>query len=288
MATNNSLNTGVTPLTLHDGGTNAALTASNGGIHYSTSTATAILSGTATAQQLLLSGASTAPVWSTSTYPTTNAVSTLLYASSANVMAALATVNSAGLLTNSSGVPAWVAVTGTGAPVLANAPTFVTGTVTMPSVTFSSTSGVIGTTTNDSPATGSVGEIITGTILFASAVSISSGDTTSKLSISLTAGDWDVWGAASYAGAASTTVTGAYAGLGTVNSTTPPDRSVFAGQTYTAWTAFAASTSLTVNAPPITVKVANAGTQTVWLIPALTFAVSTATFCGSIIARRRR
>lgn len=41
----------------------------------------------------------------TSTYPTTNAVSTILYASSANVMAALPTANSAVLATNSSGVP---------------------------------------------------------------------------------------------------------------------------------------------------------------------------------------
>jgi hypothetical protein len=94
---------------LANGGTSANLTASNGGIFYSSSTAGAILSGTATAQQLLLSGASTTPQWSTTTYPLTNAVSTLLYASSANVMAALATANSAHLVTNSTGVPVWSA-----------------------------------------------------------------------------------------------------------------------------------------------------------------------------------
>jgi hypothetical protein len=116
----------VFPITLAHGGTSAALTASNGGIFYSTATAGAILSGTATAQQLLMSGSSTAPIWSTSTYPTTNAINTLLYASSANVMAALATVNSAGLLTSAGGVPGWVAYTGTGAPVLATSPTLVT------------------------------------------------------------------------------------------------------------------------------------------------------------------
>jgi hypothetical protein len=94
-------------LSLTRGGTNASLTASNGGIVYSDASAMAILAGTATAGQIIRSGANAAPSWSTSTYPATNAVSTLLYASSANVMAALATANSAVLVTNSTGVPAW-------------------------------------------------------------------------------------------------------------------------------------------------------------------------------------
>lgn len=93
------------PLTLALGGTSAALTANNGGIFYSTASAGAILSGTATANQLLFSGSSTTPAWSTSTYPATNAVNTLLYASSANTMAALATGNSGALITSAGGVP---------------------------------------------------------------------------------------------------------------------------------------------------------------------------------------
>ena len=108
------------PWTLANGGTNAALTASNGGIFYSTATAGAILSGTATAGQMLQSGSTAAPAWSTSTYPATNAVNTLLYASSANVMAALATANNGMLVTSAGGVPsigntvgASISVTGT-------------------------------------------------------------------------------------------------------------------------------------------------------------------------------
>jgi hypothetical protein len=93
------------PLSLANGGTNANLTANNGGILYSTSTAAAILAGTITAGQLLTSGASTTPAWTTSTYPATNAINTLLYASAANVMAALATANSSVLVTSSGGVP---------------------------------------------------------------------------------------------------------------------------------------------------------------------------------------
>jgi hypothetical protein len=100
------------------GGTNADLTASNGGIFYSTASAGAILAGTATADQVLLSGASGAPSWSTATYPATTTINQILYSSSANVIAGLATANNGVLLTSSGGVPsigtATVAVGGTG------------------------------------------------------------------------------------------------------------------------------------------------------------------------------
>ncbi len=80
-----------TTVPLAVGGTNAALTASNGGIFYSTGSAGAILSGTATANQILMSGSSTTPAWSTATYPATAAVGTILNASGANVLAATTT-----------------------------------------------------------------------------------------------------------------------------------------------------------------------------------------------------
>ena len=63
-------NTSSNLLPLNSGGTNANLTASNGGIFYSTGSAGAILAGTATASKMLLSGSSTTPTWSTSTIPT--------------------------------------------------------------------------------------------------------------------------------------------------------------------------------------------------------------------------
>ena len=53
------------------GGTNANLTASNGGIVYSTASAMAILAGTVTANKILYSGATAAPSWSTPTFPVT-------------------------------------------------------------------------------------------------------------------------------------------------------------------------------------------------------------------------
>jgi len=96
-----------TPVALAYGGTNANLTASNGGIVYSGSSAFAVLSGTATANQVLLSGASGAPAWSTATYPATTTVAQLLYSSSNNVVAGLTAGVNQVLVCNGSGTPSW-------------------------------------------------------------------------------------------------------------------------------------------------------------------------------------
>lgn len=84
-------NLGYAILGLSAGGTNANLTASNGGIFYSTGSAAAILAGTATAGQIPLSGASSAPSWSTTTYPATAPAGSLLNASALNVIGATLT-----------------------------------------------------------------------------------------------------------------------------------------------------------------------------------------------------
>lgn len=93
------------PLPLSLGGTGAALTASNGGIFYSTGAAGAILAGTATARQMLQSGASAAPSWSTATWPATTTANRVLYSSATNVVGEITGANSSILTTNSTGVP---------------------------------------------------------------------------------------------------------------------------------------------------------------------------------------
>lgn len=94
----------VVPLNL--GGSNAALTASNGGIIYSTASALAVLSGTSTANQIPLSGSSSAPSWSTATYLNTMTANNILYASSTNVLGQISTAMNSVLATNGSSVPA--------------------------------------------------------------------------------------------------------------------------------------------------------------------------------------
>ena len=81
----------VAVLPLNVGGTNANLTASTGGIVYSTGGAMAILAGTATANQVPLSGSSAAPAWSTATYPATAAQGALLSAVTANAISGTVT-----------------------------------------------------------------------------------------------------------------------------------------------------------------------------------------------------
>lgn len=186
-----------TNIALNKGGTNASLTADNGGIFYSTASAGAILAATSTAGQILRSGSNAAPSWSTatypltsgtagkllrsdgtnwlsstSTYPDTNAINTLLYASSANVMAALATANGGVLSTNASGVPSIdttnFAVLSTGLQLKGN-------------------------NTNTAPPAGFIGERIESVIASASAVSLSNTTAKDITSITLTAGVWDVY-----------------------------------------------------------------------------------------------
>ena len=93
------------PITLAHGGTNANLTADNGGIFYSTAAAGAILASTATARQMLQSGSSAAPAWSTTVWPATTTINRILYSSSANVIGEITSANSSVLVTDGSGVP---------------------------------------------------------------------------------------------------------------------------------------------------------------------------------------
>lgn len=98
---------------------------------------TATFPSTAAGAGTILISNGTNWVASTSTYPTTNAANTLLYASSSNVMAALSTANNGLLVTSNSGVPSILAGSGTTGQVLqsnaAAAPSF--STATYPSTT---------------------------------------------------------------------------------------------------------------------------------------------------------
>lgn len=63
------------------------------------------LSATATTGQVLQNNASADPSWSTATYPSTTTVSQILYSSSTNVVAGLATANQGVLTTGATGIP---------------------------------------------------------------------------------------------------------------------------------------------------------------------------------------
>lgn len=93
---------------------------------------TATFPSTATGTGTILRADGTNWVATTSTYPNTNAVSTLMYASATNVLGALATANNGTLVTSNTGVPSILAGPGTTGNVLqsnaAAAPSFSTAT----------------------------------------------------------------------------------------------------------------------------------------------------------------
>lgn len=276
-------------LGLTRGGTAASLTASNGGIVYSTASALAILAGTATAGQMLQSGASAAPAWSTSTYPATNAINTLLYASSANVMAALATANNGVLVTSAGGVPSISSTLPSGiAATNMNLTTPTLGVATATSLNFgaSATNGLIGVTGATSAAAGVVGEVITSNVPN-STTSLTTNTNADTTSISLTAGDWDVFGSVSFNGAAGT---GVIINLGWISltSATLPDATLYASLFYSTGGAVLpysiAPSSFVV--PSLRVNVST--TTTVYLTVRSAFITSTSTAGGTITARRRR
>lgn len=161
-----------------------SLTASNGGIVYSGSTNLAILAGTATANQMLQSGASAAPAWSTSTWPATTTINQILYSSSANTVAGLATANGGILNTSSGGVPSITAtpllgvagttmgtlrLSGSTSGVITITPQATAGTATMTLPNASGTFAVsasaplaLSATTGNLTVTGAAGTVLAG------------------------------------------------------------------------------------------------------------------------------
>ena len=179
-----------------------------------------------------------------------------------------------------------VAITGqmlvgvTGAdPAFGNTVSTLTATGT---ITPSSTNGIVGTTTNDNANTGSVGEYINSTTI-TPGISLSTGTPANITSISLTAGDWDVWGHLAPSPAGGTTITQIRANISTTSATIGSygdPGSVLLSSTLPAGSANIASI--------IPIRLSLASTTTVFLVGQVAFGGSTCTAFGFITARRRR
>jgi hypothetical protein len=149
-----------------------------------------------------------------------------------------------------------------------------------------SSSGVVsirGTTTNDSAAAGFVGELIESEILVGSAVSQTTGTSANITSISLTAGDWDVFGNYFTNMAGGTTTTNFEAAIHTTSATLPtrPNKGAHVmmncsgvGQNY--------------GIPIGTKRLSLSGTTTVYLVASANFSGSTLSGYGYLGARRVR
>jgi hypothetical protein len=145
--------------------------------------------------------------------------------------------------------------------------------------------GVLGTTTNDSAAAGYVGEFISSSIPLGSAVAAASTASVNVTSISLTAGDWDVWGNVVSAPTGAVVTTFFQAWLSTVSATPPtfPNSGAYAaaGPNNTA--------SQILALPTGTMRLSLAATTTVYLSTNLIWTGGTGMAAyGFIGARRRR
>lgn len=141
-----------------------------------------------------------------------------------------------------------------------------------------------GTITNDSAAAGQIGEIIESTVLVASNVSLTTGVAADVTTITLTAGDWDVWGCVNYNLNASTTMSAVAASINTTSATlaTPPNGGAGAGLSLTFTTGAAQSLPVGMR------RLSLATSTTVYLVARATFAVNTCAAYGYIGARRVR
>ena len=158
---------------------------------------------------------------------------------------------------------------------------------TVPSIAFSSTSGVIGTATNDSAAAGSVGELNSTVVLAGSAVSLSTGATSDIAAQVLQPGDYDVWGEFWSTANAATLTASVVTSIGTTSATIASTPSA---NTSTASfnVALAAGVNITLPIASCRISVATATTTTVYLCANSVFSVNTLAGYGKIMARRRR
>jgi hypothetical protein len=151
-----------------------------------------------------------------------------------------------------------------------------TGTITP-----NQTNGIVGTTTNNNANAGSVGEVITATLAPGTPISLTTGAGANVTSISLTAGDWDVWGNVLFTPAGTTNT--AYIGCG-INTTT----ATLPSGLFAIGPALATGNVTTQGMSAPTQRMSLASTTTVFLVAQSSFTVSTMSAFGTITARRRR
>ena len=146
------------------------------------------------------------------------------------------------------------------------------------SISFTSPFGIIGTTTNNNAVLGSVGEYITST---QAGLAVTTAIPTNMTSISLTAGDWDVWGTVGFAPTGAPTVF--IGGISSTSATLPsPQSGAYMQQV------FPFTSGQSQYASVGTTRFSLASTTTIYLILRVDFAAGTCSGRGYIGARRIR
>ena len=141
---------------------------------------------------------------------------------------------------------------------------------------------IVGTTTNDSASAGSVGEFISSVIASGSSVSLSNGIAKNLTSISLTAGDWDVWGNVYLVSGGNANVITESKGWISSTSATAPDNSLVSqiNQGVAGGNTFAFCIPM--------LRFSLNATTTIFISSIAVFGSGTVSVSGGIYARRRR
>lgn len=148
------------------------------------------------------------------------------------------------------------------------------------SLIYNSAAGAKGTAIADNANTGSIGEYITAT---GTAVSMTTATPANVTSISLTAGDWDVWGNIEFDPTGTTVLNNAQCSIGVTSATlaSAPNKSFSSNPS-------GLGTGITLTQIPPMQRINVSATTTVFLVAQAGFNTSTLTTTGIIQARRRR
>jgi hypothetical protein len=147
---------------------------------------------------------------------------------------------------------------------------------------------LLGTNTNDSAIAGNVGELLQSKVLVASATALTTNTAKDVTTITLTAGDWDVWG---WVG-----ITGTTAVIDILTASLSTTLNTLSGADTGGNTQIVQSSAIIdpnivdviVATPMLPVTVANGATTTYHLVTRARFGSGTASAYGWLQARRRR
>ncbi len=255
-------------------------------LYANTTTTLAKLADVATGNALISGGVGVAPSWGK--IGLTTHVSGILPVANGGTNASTASITSFNNITGYSASGA----TGTTTTnlVFSTSPSITTptlvgdATLSTGNVVFSTSGkGIAGTTTNDNAAAGVVGEYVNATLAVASGTSLTSGAGKNITSISLTAGDWDVWGRVGVYNATAATWTYLYGAISTTSGS-------FGTEDYAVDKPDGASVALAnfMFVVPQQ-RISLASTTTIYLVCSPGFVGGTGVIgFGSISARRRR
>ena len=149
-----------------------------------------------------------------------------------------------------------------------------------------------GSATNDSASAGNVGELKSAAVTIGSPTSLSNNTIANLASITLTAGDWDIWGAVQFTGGSTTTVNYLLGSISTANNTC--DSGLDIGCYSVAFYGSAVTIFVTIpgsegpSAVMVGTRISISSNTTYYLNAQAGFGVSTCSGAGKIQARRVR